>query len=46
MTTDAHDSPADRIREVEARSVGFRRELGLANLVLIQIMYVVGSGWV
>jgi amino acid transporter len=37
---------ADRIRAVEARSAGFRRELGLADLVLIQILYVVGSGWV
>jgi glutamate:GABA antiporter len=46
MAMHARELPADRIREVEARSAGFRRELGLANLVLIQIMYVVGSGWV
>ncbi|HEX5070825.1 MAG TPA: APC family permease [Vicinamibacterales bacterium] len=36
----------DRVREVEARSAGLRKELGLATLVLTQIMYVVGSGWV
>src|SRR4029079_2677866 len=37
---------AARVSEVEARSAGFRKELGLATLVLTQIMYVVGSGWV
>jgi len=36
----------DRIREVEAKSAGFTKVLGLRDLVLIQIMYVVGSGWV
>jgi glutamate:GABA antiporter len=36
----------DRIAEVEARSADFRKELGLRDLVLIQIVYVVGSGWV
>src|SRR5947207_6988856 len=46
MTPHAPENSAERVREVEARSAGFRRELGLANLVLIQIMYVVGSGWV
>ena len=46
MTTDASDRAARRIEEVEARSAGFRKELGLASLVLTQIMYVVGSGWV
>jgi len=41
------DSSANaRVREVEARSAGLRKELGLATLVLTQIMYVVGSGWV
>jgi glutamate:GABA antiporter len=40
------ESSAIRIREVESRSAGFRRELGLADLVLIQILYVVGSAWV
>ena len=36
----------DRVAEVEARSVGLRKELGLTDLVLMQIMYVVGAGWV
>jgi amino acid transporter len=35
-----------RVTEVEARSAAFRKELGLATLILTQIMYVVGSGWV
>src|SRR6187399_782244 len=42
MVSDA----GDRVREVQARSAGLRKELGLATLVLTQIMYVVGSGWV
>jgi glutamate:GABA antiporter len=46
MTTSDGDRSAARIRAVEAQSAGFRRELGLADLVLIQILYVVGSGWV
>ena len=36
----------ERVAEVEARSAGLRRELGLVDLVLMQIMYVVGSAWV
>jgi hypothetical protein len=36
----------ERIAQVEARSAGLRKELGLSNLVLMQILYVVGSGWV
>ena len=36
----------ERVAEVEARSVGLRKELGLVDLVLMQIMYVVGSAWV
>ena len=40
------DPPTDRIGEVQARSALFRKELGPATLVLTQIMYVVGSGWV
>ena len=41
------DLSADaRIRSVQAHSAGLRKELGLATLVLTQIMYVVGSGWV
>src|SRR5262245_39936998 len=37
---------ADRIRDVESRSADLRKEPGLATLVLTQVMYVVGSGWV
>jgi amino acid transporter len=40
------DGTADRIAAVEARSTAFRKELGLLDLVLIQILYVVGSAWV
>lgn len=36
----------DHLRQVEARSAGFRKELGLRDLVLTQIVYVVGSAWV
>src|SRR6185503_10730405 len=36
----------DRVAAVEARSTQVRRELGLATLVLTQVMYIVGSGWV
>ena len=36
----------ERIAEVEAKSAQFTKVLGLRDLVLIQIMYVVGSGWV
>ena len=36
----------ERVAEVEARSAGLRKELGLIDLVLMQILYVVGSGWV
>jgi amino acid transporter len=35
-----------RVADVEARSASLRRELGLATLVLTQVMYIVGSGWV
>jgi amino acid transporter len=38
--------PNERLRSVEEHSAGLRRELGLGTLVLTQIMYVVGSGWV
>jgi glutamate:GABA antiporter len=40
------DAQAHRVEEVEARSAGFRKELGLRDLILTQIMYVVGSFWV
>lgn len=36
----------ERIAEVEKRSAGLRKELGLVDLVLMQILYVVGSSWV
>jgi len=37
---------ATRIADVQARSASLRKELGLVSLVLTQVMYVVGSGWV
>lgn len=37
---------AERIKAVEEHSASFRKELGLRDLVLTQIMYVVGTGWV
>ncbi|HKQ63230.1 MAG TPA: APC family permease [Candidatus Polarisedimenticolaceae bacterium] len=40
------DSLTERVAEVEAKSASFRRELGLLTLVLTQVMYIVGSGWV
>jgi len=36
----------ERVHDVEARSTQFRRELGLVDLVLTQILYVVGTAWV
>jgi amino acid transporter len=33
-------------REVEARSAVFKKELGLFDLVLIQVVFVVGTVWV
>ncbi len=36
----------ERTAQVEARSAGLRKELGLVDLVLMQILYVVGSSWV
>src|SRR6195256_1015628 len=33
-------------REVESRSAAFRKELGLFDLVLIQVVFVVGTVWV
>jgi amino acid transporter len=37
---------SDAVRAVEERSTGLRRELGLGDLVLAQIVLVVGSTWV
>ncbi|PYS43707.1 MAG: hypothetical protein DMF71_06505 [Acidobacteria bacterium] len=33
-------------REVEARSTALKKELGLRDLVLIQVVFVVGTVWV
>ena len=40
------DTQVDRVEAVKAKSAVFRKELGLRDLVLTQIMYVVGSFWV
>src|SRR5947208_8078858 len=48
MTTETQNA-ADLRREeqrVEARSAVFRKELGLVDLVLMQIVFVVGTVWV
>ncbi|HTI64698.1 MAG TPA: APC family permease [Gemmatimonadaceae bacterium] len=42
----ATSASAERVREVEARTPELRKELGLPTLVLTQIMFIVGSGWV
>jgi glutamate:GABA antiporter len=39
-------SASERVEAVEARSATFRKELGLLDLALAQILYVVGTGWV
>ncbi|HEY9225301.1 MAG TPA: APC family permease [Gemmatimonadaceae bacterium] len=36
----------ERVRNVEQHTAGLRKELGLPTLVLTQIMFIVGSGWV
>ncbi|MDP8982910.1 MAG: APC family permease [Acidobacteriota bacterium] len=36
----------DSAERVEQQSTGLKKELGLRDLVLAQILYVVGSGWV
>src|SRR5512139_416173 len=33
-------------RDVRAHSKGFRKELGLRDLVLTQILFVIGLGWI
>jgi glutamate:GABA antiporter len=40
------ETASDRVQDVEARSAGLRKELGIRDLVLTQILYVVGSAWV
>ncbi len=42
----ASQAGIERIAQVRERSAGLRKELGLVDLVLMQILYVVGSGWV
>ena len=37
---------SERVRDVERHTAGLRKELGLPTLVLTQIMFIVGSGWV
>ena len=37
---------AELERDVEARSAGLKKELGLFDLVLTQILFVVGTFWV
>jgi len=37
---------ADRVRDVQQHTAELRKELGLPTLVLTQIMFIVGSGWV
>jgi amino acid transporter len=44
--TTAHPALAELERDVEARSAVFKKELGLFDLVLIQIVFVVGTVWV
>jgi amino acid transporter len=46
VTTDARETAAQRISSVEAHSALLRKELGVVDLVLTQILYVVGSAWV
>src|SRR5882724_2635361 len=41
-----NERSSDRVREVERHTAGLRKELGLPTLVLTQIMFIVGSGWV
>src|SRR5213596_3535220 len=45
-TEDPTPELADREREVEKRSAVFKKELGLFDLVLTQIVFVVGTIWV
>lgn len=40
------DRATARVHDVEAKSAGFRKELGLVDLALTQVLYVVGSLWV
>ena len=44
--TAAHHSLAELERDVGGRSSGLKKELGLFDLVLIQVVFVVGTVWV
>lgn len=49
MNTEDYSTPpsvADVERDVEARSAVFKKELGLFDLVLTQVVFVVGTFWV
>src|SRR3954466_4147344 len=47
-TEDTNSSPTvvEEERDIEARSAVFKRELGLFDLVLTQVVFVVGTFWV
>lgn len=45
-TTTTSPTVAEVEREVEARSAVFKKELGLLDLVLTQVVFVVGTFWV
>src|ERR1041384_5708148 len=47
-TDETNTSPtvADEERDIEARSAVFKKELGLFDLVLTQVVFVVGTFWV
>ncbi len=45
-TTSASSNVAELERDVEARSAVFKKELGLFDLVLTQVVFVVGTIWV
>src|SRR4030095_5056089 len=46
MNTETTQSVAEIERDVEARSAVFKKELGLFDLVLSQVVFVVGTFWV
>src|ERR1044072_564581 len=46
MNTETSQSVAEIERDVEARSAVFKKELGLFDLVLTQVVFVVGTFWV
>src|SRR3954469_5616104 len=46
MVQPTPSNPASIERQVEARSAAFKKELGLFDLVLTQVVFVVGTIWV